>query len=104
MYLTLNHPTGAPAPLSARSIPAVISLNLPFEIGPGHDTRKLFPLDGSGTNSRIPTFRGSPSRVTVPLTGMRLTPPHPATPTRVASRAQPAHTLSNRELISVTSG
>src|SRR5205823_5501590 len=68
-YLTLNHPTGAPSPLSARFIPAVISLNRPFEIGPGQDTRNVFPLDGSGTNSRTPSFRVWPSRVTVPLTG-----------------------------------
>src|SRR5262245_8382182 len=105
MYRTLNHPVGAPDPLSYRLIPAVIRLNRPLEIGPVQDTRKLFPLDGSGTNSRIPSFNGWPSRVTVPEAGTRLTP-HPATPTRAASRAHPtpARALSNRELIPVTSG
>src|SRR5262249_10121396 len=106
MYFTLNHPTGAPDPLSARSIPAVVRLNRPFEIGPIQDTRKVFPLDGSGTNSRTPSFNGWPSRVTVPLAGTRLTPPQPASPTRAATRTHPTPTrgLSNRELMSVTSG
>src|SRR5436190_3653523 len=106
MYRTLNHPTGAPCPLSALFIPAVVRLNRPLEIGPVHDTRRVFPFDGSGTNSRIPSFSGWPSRVTVPPAGTRLTPPHPTAPTRAASRAHPTPTraLGNRELMDVTSG
>src|SRR5438445_9929109 len=54
-------------------------------------------------NLMTPTVIGWPSRVTVPLVGIFLIP-HPATPTRAASRAQPTHTraLANRRSMSVT--
>src|SRR6516162_11468520 len=105
MYLTLNHPTGAPGPVLARSIPEVTRFHRPFEIGPEQLTRKLFPLDTSGMNWRTPSVIGWPSRVTFPLVGIRLIP-HPATPTRAASRAHPTPTRApgNRQLMSVTSG
>src|SRR5262249_27179537 len=68
-------------------------------------TRKLFPLDASGMNWRTPSVSGWPSRVTVPAVGIRLTPPHPATPTKAASRAQPTPTrvLENPRSMCVTS-
>src|SRR5262245_5873092 len=103
MYLTLNHPTGAPVPVSARSIPEVTRFHRPFEIGPEQLSRRLFPLDASGMNLRTPSGIGWPSRVTVPLVGILLTP-HPAVPTRAASRAQPTHAraLGNGRSMSVT--
>src|SRR5215475_7012762 len=104
MYVTLNHPTGAPVPVSARCIPEVTRFHRPFEIGPEQPTRKLFPLDTSGMNWRTPCVIGSPSRVTFPLVGIRLIPPHPATPTRAASRAHPTPTraLVNRRSMCLT--
>src|SRR5262249_61230731 len=89
MYLTLNHPTGAPVPVLARSIPEVTRFHWPFEIGPEQLTRNLFPLDESGMNLRTPSFIGWPSRGTFPRVGIRLIP-HPATlitTTRKAHRA-----------------
>src|SRR6516162_6352255 len=105
MYLTLNHPTGAPVPVLARSIPDVTRFHRPSEIGPEQLTRKLFPLDTSGMNWRTPSVIGLPSRVTFPLVGARLIPPpHPATPTRAANRAHraPTRALGNRRSMCVT--
>src|SRR5262245_40286356 len=96
---TLNQPTGAPPPVSARSIPEVARLQRPLEIAPPQASRNLFPLDASGMNWRTPNVIGLPSRVIVPLVGIRLTP-HPDTPTRAASKAHPTRrVLSNRRFI-----
>src|SRR5438874_9073647 len=52
---TLNHPTGAPPPVSARSIPEVARFQRPLEIAPEQPSRNLFPLDASGMNWITPT-------------------------------------------------
>src|SRR5262245_61562024 len=103
MYFTLNHPTGAPLPVLARSIPEVTRFHSPFEIGPEQLTRKVFPLEASGMNWRTPPVIGLPSRVTFPVVGIRLIP-HPATPTRATSRAHPTPTraLANPRSMCVT--